>query len=438
MSLVDEHGCPHSTDNADALAVWERALDLFQTFNEDPYPHVDAALEADADFIMGHCFHAAGNLMATDGRNRPKVAERLETLNGLAPRANDRERGHIAALNAWYRGDWPGTQACYDHVLAAYPRDTYALHAAHFVDFLLGDTRQMRDRIARVLPFWDAGVPGFSFITGMDAFVLEEDGDYPRAEERGIYAWETDNRDAWAVHAVAHVYEMEGRLHDGMDWMNRTWDHWKDGVFAVHNTWHTTLLHVEAGDYAEALSLYDSAMFQPKDDYVSDMRDCAALLWRLTLFEVDVTSRWDELLPYWQDRVDDGVFAFSDMHAMMTLAACGDEQGQADLLLKLEAVAKGKDSNAFATRAVGLPVCRGIQAFAQKRYGDAIAALVPVRYSTQVMGGSHAQRDVIGLTLLEAALAAGDRSTAQALAAERFARKPASPLNRAYMARSGL
>ena len=45
MSLVDEHGNPHSTDNRDALVAWERALDLFQTFNEDPYPLVDAALE---------------------------------------------------------------------------------------------------------------------------------------------------------------------------------------------------------------------------------------------------------------------------------------------------------------------------------------------------------------------------------------------------------
>lgn len=438
MSLVDEHGNPHSTDNRDALAAWERALDLFQTFNEDPYPLVDAALEADPGFIMGHCFHVAGKLMGTDGRDRPAIAERMEVLNGLAPRANDRERGHIAALNAWFRTDWPGTQACYDLVLSAYPLDVFALYTAHFVDFLQGDTRQIRDRIARVLPFWDATIPGFSFMTGMDAFVLEEDGDYPRAEERGLYAWEADNRDAWAVHAVAHVYEMEGRFQDGLDWMYRTWDHWKDGIFAVHNTWHTTLLHIELGDYGEALDLYDAVLFRPTDNYVSEMRDCASLLWRLTLFEVDVTGRWDQLLPFWQDRIDDGVFAFSDMHAMMALSACCDEDGQKNLLTKLETVAQGKDSNAFATRAVGLPVCRGIQAFAQERYSDAVAALVPVRYATHVLGGSHAQRDVIGLTLLEAALAAGNRSMSQALAAERFARKPASPLNRAYMARAGI
>ena len=89
MSLVDEHGNPHSTENRDALVAWERALDLFQTFNEDPYPLVDAALDADPNFIMGHCFHAAGKLMGTDGRDRPAIAERMETLNSLAPRANN-------------------------------------------------------------------------------------------------------------------------------------------------------------------------------------------------------------------------------------------------------------------------------------------------------------------------------------------------------------
>ncbi|MBT5432263.1 MAG: tetratricopeptide repeat protein, partial [Rhodospirillaceae bacterium] len=364
MSLVDEHGNPHSTTSDDAIGTWDRAVDIYQTYNEDPYPHVDAALEADPDFVMGHAFHAAGMLMGADGKNRPKIAERLETLNRLAPRANDRERGHIAALNAWHEGDWPRAQGCFGHVLAAYPRDAYGLHVAHFLDFFQGDSRITRDRIARVLPFWDTTVTGHNFITGLYAFALEEDGDYPRAEERGLYAWDCDNRDAWAVHALAHVYEMEGRIEDGLAWLNDTWDHWADGVFAVHNAWHKTLFHLEQGEYGDALDLYDAVLFRPGDDYVSEVHDCAALLWRLTLLGVDVSERWREQLPLWQARIGDATFAFNDMHCMMALAACGDEAGQTELLTTLEKTAEGETTNAMMTRHIGLPVCRGMQAWA--------------------------------------------------------------------------
>ena len=57
----------------------------------------------------------------------------------------------------------------------------------------------------------------------------------------------------------------------------------------------------------------------------------------------------------------------------------------------------------------------------------AIDLLLPVRLIAHRFGGSHAQRDVIGLTLLESALRAGRRNLAIALTAERAALKPISP-----------
>jgi len=45
------------------------------------------------------------------------------------------------------------------------------------------------------------------------------------------------------------------------------------------------------------------------------------------------------------------------------------------------------------------------------------------------LGGSHAQRDVVHLTLVEAALRGGRGKLARALAAERTQLKPTSPFN---------
>ena len=47
-------------------------------------------------------------------------------------------------------------------------------------------------------------------------------------------------------------------------------------------------------------------------------------------------------------------------------------------------------------------------------------------------GSSHAQRDLIDLTLIEAARRAGETSLVRALANERLALKPKSPLARRY------
>jgi hypothetical protein len=44
-------------------------------------------------------------------------------------------------------------------------------------------------------------------------------------------------------------------------------------------------------------------------------------------------------------------------------------------------------------------------------------------------GGSHAQRDLIDLTLIEAAIRNGDAALAGALAAERAAVRPHSPVS---------
>jgi hypothetical protein len=83
-------------------------------------------------------------------------------------------------------------------------------------------------------------------------------------------------------------------------------------------------------------------------------------------------------------------------------------------------------ANAAMTREVGLPLAEGLAAFARGRYADAIAAIEPIRDHAHRFGGSHAQRDLLTLTLIEAALRGGDRVRARHYIAERLVHKPAS------------
>ncbi|KJH51931.1 hypothetical protein DICVIV_01912 [Dictyocaulus viviparus] len=52
--------------------------------------------------------------------------------------------------------------------------------------------------------------------------------------------------------------EMEGRIDEGIQFMENTVDDWKHGwMLATHNYWHNALYYVEKGDHETALTIFD-------------------------------------------------------------------------------------------------------------------------------------------------------------------------------------
>ncbi len=138
------------------------------------------------------------------------------------------------------------------------------------------------------------------------------------------------------------------------------------------------------------------------------MVDAAALLWRLHLGGIDVGGRWGELADIYEKDGEDGFYAFNDVHAMMAFAATGKTSAVAARLKAVDEAAEGSGTNAMMTREVGRPLVRAIDAFGRERYSETVDLLMPVRYRAYVFGGSHAQRDIVHRTLIEAALRAGN------------------------------
>lgn len=426
--LHDMRGVPVSTDNPASLARLEKANELFLGYYNDPVAAIDAALADDPDFVMGHCFRAGMLATTSDKALLPELEKSVAAAKALAAKANDRERGHIAAASAWLDGDFARAVALYGDIVVDHPRDIAALQFAHLCDFYLGQSSLLRDRIARVLPDWDASVPGYGYVLGMHAFGLEEMGDYARAEERGRVALAMNKRDPWAVHAVAHVMEMQGRLADGIEWLSvRVLDWAHDNGFAFHNWWHLALYHLDLGEIQRVLEIYDEAIRPKRSDVPLEMVDASAMLWRLHLRGIELEERWNELVESWAPRIGERYYAFNDAHAMMALIGAGRMKEADELLANVVASAAANGTNSMMARDVGVPVCRALHAFARGDYEGACELLMPVRPIAHRFGGSHAQRDVLSLTLIEAALRAGKGKLARALLAERTELKPASP-----------
>ena len=110
----------------------------------------------------------------------------------------------------------------------------------------------------------------------------------------------------------------------------------------------------------------------------------------------------------------------------MTLALAGRLETAYGLTAELATRASG--TNKVMLERAGLDVILGVIAFARGQYPSAVRLLGQGRRHATVIGGSHAQRDAIDLTLLAAAAGSGDGALVRALVAERVARKPTAGL----------
>src|SRR5882762_4908775 len=115
MGLRDSRDVPVSTRSRAALDRYETAADRLSSYFRDPLAEIEAALAEDPGFVMGHCLRGTLMALAT-----------VEAAEALRAGANERERGHIAALRAWLDGDFAGAVDAWGRVAEAYPRDGLA------------------------------------------------------------------------------------------------------------------------------------------------------------------------------------------------------------------------------------------------------------------------------------------------------------------------
>jgi len=361
------------------------------------------------------------NLLGTEPAGLPVAREALQAAQMLP--ADEREAMHLRAVAHLVNGRWHAAGLVLEDLSIRYPLDLLALQAGHQVDFFTGHSRMLRDRIARAEGAWHLGMPGYHAVQGMYAFGLEETGDYARAEALGRRAVALESRDGWAWHAVAHVMEMQNRRRDGVAWLGANAGTWSEGsFFALHNWWHLALFHLGLDEIDEVLALVDARLLATQTPVILEMIDASAMLWRLQLRGIDVGNRWQALAERWSVLAEAGNYAFNDLHAMMAFVGA-DRQADATRLLATQARALQVDGdNAQFLCDVGRAATQAVHAFGGGRYAEAVQLLRPLRSKAYRFGGSHAQRDVIDLTLIEAAARDGQQLLADALKRERAAR----------------
>ena len=418
MGIHDIHGHRLSGSNAAATEAFDRATALLRCYCGDPLAEAQTALAHAPELTMGHVLVGYLNLLGTEPAGT-REAQAAHARAAALP-ADAREAQHVAALGHLAQGRWHEAGRVLEDLSIRHPHDLLALQVGHQIDFFTGHSRMLRDRIARAQSHWHEGMPGHHAVLSMLAFGLEENADYAAAERHGRRSVELEPHDGWGWHAVAHVMEMQNRRADGVAWLKDHSATWSEGsFFAVHNWWHLALFQLGLDRIDEVLALLDERVLGAASPLVLDMVDASALLWRLQLRGVPVGSRWQALADRWAAVSTESTYAFNDLHAMIAFVGA-DRMADAERLLQAQqrALLRDGDNRGFL-HDVGVPVTQAIHDFATGRHAEAAARLRQVRPVAHRFGGSHAQRDLIDLTLIEAATRAGDTALADALRRER-------------------
>ena len=323
-----------------------------------------------------------------------------------------------------------GAGALLGEISVQYPRDLLALFVGHQIDFFTGDAVNLRDRIGRALGAWGDRRPAARLRARHVR--LRAGGVQPLrpvGRRRASARWSTNPDDVWGIHAVVHTYEMQGQIPDGVRFMRdrerATGRRATSSTCTTPGTTRSTCCR--AGDPPGALAVYDRVLHHDgSEDVALELLDATALLWRLWLEGIAVGDRWRPLAQAWARLLTPGFYPFNDMHAIMAFIGDGELDRAGEVVAALERVVgrhgrPGPTTGWAMTSAVGLPVCRSLVHFGRGSYERVLDELLPIRTRVHEFGGSHAQRDAVERTLLEAAIRAGRTDLARALVSERLA-----------------
>lgn len=443
-------GLPLSTSSNEACKLYDAILTQYVKWRNDEtlggFEGCMSALQAaDPNFVMGHVMSTGLELVGT--ASSPRLNERLASAVrrtvelAKSQEITSRERLHVKAIELFSQGNFPKACDAWEDILLDHPTDLLALKFAHDAYFYMGAQIPMRDSVARVLPFWKPHMPMSSYLKGLYSFGLLETRFYDQAEKVAMEGLALTPDDAWAVHSVAHVYEMKAEVDKGLKFMEDRESDWQvSDILASHNYWHWALYFIEKGQYEAALHIYDSQVFRrcKTSGSMLDIVDACSMLYRLKMEGVCVKDRWRELLQVTQPHTDDHVTLFNDIHFLMVSLGAKDNGTSRRLLEGLQELAReaGDNQQHQLAKSVGVPMCQAMMEYDQGNYQQSVELLYPLRYHIVDIGGSDAQRDLFNQLLIHAAVKSDNarhQKLGRCLLVERDAVRPNSPLTQRLM-----
>ena len=434
--LNDRQGLPIGTDSKQVVDIVDAFAGEFLGWGRNASAIADA-LAIDPGCVIANCHAAVLQLLVDRLRGDRRAEPYLSRARAEVGRASEHERAFLAAVEAWSREDIPEAIERMEAIVEAHPRDLVTLRLAQLFHFNRGNSYGLLRLVEKVFPE-NQDSP---YIHGLLAFGYEQSNRLPEAEEAGRRGVERKRDEIWAQHAVTHVLDSQGRLEEGIAWLQDLAPTWgtRNTDINAHLWWHLALHLLDADAPAAALALFDDqvwneANWDAKRDASRYPIHGIHLLLRLRLHGVDVDSRFQRAAERVANRINDPVEVYPTLLYLYALARGGKKSEMTALLESIDlraACAKPYDKQAW--REVAVPVARGLVAHALDDFETAWRVLAPVSHNWIPIGVSHSQRDVFGQLWLDTLIKTGRRDQALRVLREREAARADIPLlHRAY------
>ena len=343
--------------------------------------------------------------------------------------ANQREVEITNIVNDWANDDVPGLLKKSETLLNAYPKDLVILKLAQIHYFNCGDSAGMLRIALKGLPDGKSN----PYLHGMIAFGYEQCHLIREAEKSARKALSIKWNEPWAHHALAHVMLTEGRIDEGINFLESVSSSWKElnSFMHTHNWWHLALFYLSKGKNAKALKVYDNHVWGIDKEYSQDQIGATSLLARIEFAGVNVGKRWQDIAKYISKRSKDTTNPFNTMQYLFALAKANHKSAES-LYCQIKQKASDQASHNFSTWSeVVLPACEGIISHVDSDHNKCVTLLGRVLPRIFEAGGSHAQRDFFNQIHLDSLIKSGNTSAAQQVLESRRSFDPNGvPLNK--------
>jgi tetratricopeptide (TPR) repeat protein len=395
--ITDVRGLSLGAPSAAAVERFDAVIDDLYYYRLGVGDRLDALLEAFPEFLLAHVLKGYSLMGEGTLDAHPKAQAHL--LKAEALPANPRERLHQEALRAWIAQDASARATAWEQILVEWPLDLLALRQHTGALFWTGDKRHQAEVSAGVASHWGPQTPGYGHFLSAHAFAMEEVGQYELAERCARGALAVQPQDLWALHGLTHVFEMQGRVQEGVQLLSdaaRFLDEYN--LFRGHLWWHLSLFKLTQGRFDEVLDLFDREVYPQASTFFLDVQNGASLLARLEIQGVDVgPARWELLAQASLRNATQSTVWFTSMHHVMALVRGGRASAARSALDYLS-------SENSTQAALAHALAQAAAAFYQDKPREALEGMLAVRQRHGELGASHAQQDLYDQIMVAAAL----------------------------------
>ncbi len=419
--LTDARGLEVTTQKPEAIAAINTLVEQLLNYG-NAATEILKGVEADPTNVMVNTQTAVMYLLLENPQGFQLAKPYLETAAANLEQASEHEKLYFNAVKSWYDGDVDKAVQLHEQIAEQYPRDLASIKLCQYHHIYLGNSQAILNIAQKVV---EANTDS-PYIYGMLAFGLEECHRFPEAEQAARQALAMSRYEPWAQHALAHVFEMQGRIDEGIELLESYSDTWADcnSFMYTHNWWHLALYYLDRDQHAKVLDIYDNHMWGRWKEYSQDQVGAISMLWRLELRGVDVGNRWQELASYAANRTHEHCQPFLDLHYLYALARVGMQDKVSEMLDNMSNhAANAKPFIRPTLLEVAVPAAKGIIAYAQRDYPTALKEIAPIHHRIQELGGSHAQRDLFTQTYLDTLIQTDNLSQACELLEKRVEKR---------------